>query len=536
MSTTTRSRRLFHAAAATFTAMALVAGCGGSAVTDSNALSADTAAQTDTGTTDTGTVETGTTGTGTTGTTTADTGTTPGGTAGGTGTTATTAPGTTGGTGGTGATGGTAGTGSKGGKGATGTAGTTATSAVEAMVTNSAIFGGKAPCKPATLSEIPIGNVSTLSGVIGELFAPVTPALNTFVASQNACGGLNGHKIKFYQADDQGDPATAATKAQEMITQKKVLAFTGNIQVLTIDGAAPVYKKYGIPIIGNDISQNTWWTNPLFFPQGSNHLSISYGYLYGLTKYHGVKDVGNIWCIEVPRNCEQINRAMIEMAPQVGANFIKQIQVSITAPSYVQQCLEFRNAGVKGLSLSIDAASMVRLARSCTQVGYAPKLTAYPLAVGNEGQFQAGNNKWLAGTYVPMNVFPWMGNTSPAEKYWQASIKKYNPGFTSGGAASLGWAAGALLVAASSELSATNPTTQQFLDVLWKFQGQKFTELGGLSGPKWFAKDKYPRVPYCIFAAVANENNNGWKDVTTKPVCTDIIAPSDSMNQKDRVA
>jgi len=44
--------------------------------------------------------------------------------------------------------------------------------AVQKMITNSAIFGGTAPCKPATLSEIPIGNVSTLSGILGELFAP----------------------------------------------------------------------------------------------------------------------------------------------------------------------------------------------------------------------------------------------------------------------------------------------------------------------------------------------------------------------------
>ena len=196
----------------------------------------------------------------------------------------------------------------------------------------------------------------------------------------------------------------------------------------------------------------------------------------------------------MPRNCEQVNRAAMEIAPLLGGKFLKHIQVSITAPSYVQQCLEFKNAGVQGLSLNIDAASMNRLARSCQQVGYQPKLSAYPLAVGNEKQFLQGN-KWLGNTYVPMNTFPWMGNTTSVEKYWQASVKKYNPGFDSGGAASLGWAAGALLVAASSELSAQNPTTQQFFDVLWQFKGQKWTELGGLSGPKWFAKDKYPRVP-----------------------------------------
>lgn len=48
-----------------------------------------------------------------------------------------------------------------------------------------------------------IGNVSTLSGVLGQLFSPVVPALQTFVKSQNACGGgLNGHPMKLFVDDD----------------------------------------------------------------------------------------------------------------------------------------------------------------------------------------------------------------------------------------------------------------------------------------------------------------------------------------------
>ena len=70
----------------------------------------------------------------------------------------------------------------------------------------------------------------------------------------------------------------------------------------------------------------------------------------------------------------------------------KSIQVSITAPSYVQQCLDFKNAGVEALALIIDAASLDRLARSCTQVGYFPKVMPYPLGVGNEKQFLTGTS------------------------------------------------------------------------------------------------------------------------------------------------
>ena len=416
---------------------------------------------------------------------------------------------------------------------AAGAAGTTAAStmsATERLVANHPIFGGNAPCKPATLSPVNIGNVSTLSGVLGELFSPVRSALETFAASQNACGGLNGHKINLYIDDDQGDPATASTKVQQMIQTKKILAFVGNIQLLTVDAVVPIIKKFGVPILGSDLTNNTWFTNPLLFPQGSSVQSMAYGYIDTALNHFKTPNIGQVWCIEVPRACEQMERAFQELAPMMGATVKKSIQVSITAPSYVQQCLDLKNAGVEALGLSFDAASQHRLARSCTQVGYHPKVMPYPLGVGNEKQFLQGN-KWLGNAYVSMNHFPWFANTTPAEKYWQASIKKFNPGFVSGGTAAMGWASGALLVAASAGLSAENPTTQQLLDTLWTFKGQKWTTLGGLTPPLTYVKDGNPRIPYCLYAAVSNADNTGWTKAVSKPVCTDILAPSDPQAQ-----
>jgi len=133
----------------------------------------------------------------------------------------------------------------------------------------------------------------------------------------------------------------------------------------------------------------------------------------------------------------------------------------------------------------------------------------------------------LGDSYVTMNHFPWFGNSTPAEKYWQASIKKYNPGFTSGGAASLGWAAGALLVAASADLNATTPTTADLLKTLYSFKGQKFTQLGGMAGPLTFREGSTPKIPYCLFGGISNAANSGWAKAISTPTCTDTIAPSD---------
>src|SRR5207237_841631 len=139
-----------------------------------------------------------------------------------------------------------------------------------------AIFGGNEQCSPANGTPVSIGNVSTLSGVLGELFSPVVPALKTFVASQNACGGLNGHPIKLTIADDQGDPSTAVTEGRRLV-KDGVVAFLGDIQVLTIDSMTPVVKESGVPVIGGDITDNTWFTNSLPFPAGCPAQAISYG-------------------------------------------------------------------------------------------------------------------------------------------------------------------------------------------------------------------------------------------------------------------
>lgn len=105
------------------------------------------------------------------------------------------------------------------------------------------------------------------------------------------------------------------------------------------------------------------------------------------------------------------------------------------------------------------------------------------------------------------------GSSTPAEKYWQQMRVKYIPGQSLGGAASSAWAAGALLVAASTSLSAENPTKDQLLAVLYTFQGQPATTLGGPTVPLTFREGQNPRVPYCLYGAVSNQKNDGFEAV-----------------------
>jgi branched-chain amino acid transport system substrate-binding protein len=363
--------------------------------------------------------------------------------------------------------------------------------------------------------------VSTLSGVLGQLFQPVVPALQTFVKSQNACGGLNGHPIKLFVQDDQDDPSTARSAANDEIQNNKVIAFVGNIQVLTIDAMKSVVQKAGIPIIGGDITNNTWFTTPLLFPQGPPPQAISYGFLDAMVKRYGKKNIGDVYCLEVPQACTQIDKAFKELAPGFGATISSSTQISITAPSYTSQCLAAQDKKVETMALIVDAPTQNRYADSCAKVGYKPQYVAYPLGVGNEGQFLGNPN--LGNTYVPLNTFPWMGKSTGAEKYYQKAVATYNPGFTTGDAASLGWTAGALLVAASKNLTDAPPTTQQLIDGLYSIKGNN---LGGLTAPLTFTKGQNPAIPYCLFAAISNANNSAWATPVSIPNCTKTLAPS----------
>ena len=70
-------------------------------------------------------------------------------------------------------------------------------------------------------------------------------------------------------------------------------------------------------------------------------------------------------------------------------------------------------------------------------MGYHPHYVPYPLGVGNEQEFLG--HPELANSPVPLQTFPWMGNATPAQQYFQKSMSQYAAGAIKGYAGSLGW-------------------------------------------------------------------------------------------------
>src|SRR5207247_8811632 len=70
-----------------------------------------------------------------------------------------------------------------------------------------------------------VGAVGQTGGGGGAAVRPALPARQAWGAATNAAGGMKGHPVKMYFADDGGDPARARQLVQQLVERDKVIAF-----------------------------------------------------------------------------------------------------------------------------------------------------------------------------------------------------------------------------------------------------------------------------------------------------------------------
>jgi len=123
------------------------------------------------------------------------------------------------------------------------------------------LSGCGGPQQGVSKDEIKIGTWAPLTGPAAAL-GDVAKAMQAYMASVNAKGGVQGRKITLIVKDDAYDPARTLEVVKELIEKDEVLAIVGGIG--TANGVA--VKDYlmmkGIPWIGPG-SASRVWTIPL---------------------------------------------------------------------------------------------------------------------------------------------------------------------------------------------------------------------------------------------------------------------------------
>jgi branched-chain amino acid transport system substrate-binding protein len=361
--------------------------------------------------------------------------------------------------------------------------------------------GGGAPaakkqvaCIPATGSSVNIGNVGDYSGALADDFGPGADTIRVWAKATNACGGLNGHQINLFVADDQSDPALALSQTKTMVEQNHVIAFVGDYIFLTYGAVLPYLEKVHIPLIGGDGYNELWFTNPMAFPLEAGP---NVGFYQTAMKLIPPKSAdftkgGGIYCNEEPV-CRTSDDAAARAYKDKGIESVLQQPVSLSQPSYTAQCQALKTAGAQWVDHQLTPAANIRFIKDCARVGYHPH--DFTIALG-ASKLQEGD-PLFDGLIVGQGVFPWPDESIPATKAAHDAVHKYNPNLTLGGAFSLSWASGELLRAASLFLGAT-PTTDQIFQGLYAL---KAATLDGLTGPLTFARGAHPEDHFapCVF-------------------------------------
>jgi len=338
-----------------------------------------------------------------------------------------------------------------------------------------------------------VGMVGWLSGIGGGTGTYSRDVLVAWSKSVNAKGGINGHPIQLYVADDGGDDSRSVSIVRDFVENKHVIALLDYFGGSAV-GVGNYVKTKNVPIIGGNIIEPVWSQNPMLFPQNAG----TEGHFWGAAKLAvaaGVKKVATVYCTEVSA-CSQSNDTFLKYAQAAGLQVVYQGRISFTQPDYTADCLQMRNAGAQAVVPITENTSTIRLAQSCGRQQFHPiyDLQAVDDAVATIPEFE--------GSIGNLASFPWFlhSGSPPLAEYGQA-LQNYAPSHLNDGVDSQtdGWLAGKIFEKAAANVS-DNPTSQEILAGLW---GMKNESLGGLlegGDVRTYTQGQPTPDTFCVYA------------------------------------
>jgi branched-chain amino acid transport system substrate-binding protein len=348
-----------------------------------------------------------------------------------------------------------------------------------------------APTCTAPRSEIAIGTVGATSGFIGASLRPGVDGIKAWVADTNARGGLACHPIKYYVADDGGDPARNAALTEQMVSERHVIAMLFSSDPLSAQGGKSILERAHVPTIGNEGAAEWFNTSPDFFPvspAGLKMIVASFAFAAAQLTPDQRAHFGALACLEVSLCSQYAGDTGAQIAADNGMTMVYNGQATMVAPDYTSNCQSAKNAGVKALMLAGDNGLISRAIRSCNKIGFHPVFTTSPIAI----TAAAAELPELDGIIVNSVVKPWTLDDPQSRRYVTA-LAKYVPGSAPIGSGAVGWASALVLERAGKNLPA-NPTAQDVYNGLWQIKNDDF---GGFTAPLTYTKDKPASYSVC---------------------------------------
>ena len=101
----------------------------------------------------------------------------------------------------------------------------------------------------ATADTIKIGAIAPLTGGVATFGQSTKKAIELLQEQVNDEGGINGKKVEFVIVDDASTPSTAATVAQRLISDDKVVAIVGPLTSGCAGTVGPICQRFKVPML-----------------------------------------------------------------------------------------------------------------------------------------------------------------------------------------------------------------------------------------------------------------------------------------------
>jgi branched-chain amino acid transport system substrate-binding protein len=369
-----------------------------------------------------------------------------------------------------------------------------ATAAACAVATVGFVVVSAAPSGAATKAPIAIGYICSCTSPQASSVVINRSAYEAYVDYTNAHGGIAGHKIKLYLADDSANPATSTADVHTFVEQDHVQA------IVSLAGSPGAWQSYvdglHIPIVGADGSAEQFFTDPDFFFPGQTDDSLPAAVATAAKKV-GSSNFGVMYCAEAPA-CQELVAPLEAIGAKYGLKLAYNVSISYSAPSYAAECLAAQQAGVKALFIGDSVTVVETVAKDCAQQGYFPTMIASDGAVGIQFATTPGLDDGHLLAFEPQ--IPFNVTNTPATEAMVSAFKKYQPSLMSSpnynGEVDEAWTSGLLLAAAVEAGHPGNTITSA--EILKGLDSLHGNTLGGMSPPLNFHTGK-PNLVDCWF-------------------------------------
>jgi len=352
--------------------------------------------------------------------------------------------------------------------------------------------GGGQPSTPGETGPIVIGLVGTLSGPAGALNAPMAQGVQAWADMTNQRGGLFGRQVQVVRVDDGGDPSRHVAAVRDLVENRKVVAFVGNVTQFALDSARGYLESKQVPLIGAGCDVEGMETSDIFFSQCPPFANLVENIFRAQAKYGEGRKLAVIYCNEA-EPCRTGRRLAEERAPAAGIEVVYSAGTSLAQPDFTSECINARDRGADVLFMSTDPNSAIRIADNCARQGYRPAIVAGP----NTSPL-ANQNRGLESMLLAVPTFPFVGKQTPAAAEFE-DVFAAATGDVPGPYAAEGWVSAKLFELAATKAAAAmqSVSSKTLMDALYTVEGET---LGGLAVPLTFKRGGGVENASCYWA------------------------------------